>query len=147
MFCVSNCLILILGKEPRSRDSRANKTSWVWDYFQPLEKAAKCSICTKTIGRSGGSTSGMKNHLKSIHSLVENVNNPDSDEEADVYMDETHSIFEVDSNESVLKLQKSNEISHCYICNELFGMLQNKLTVQTSFSGTPVYEILGNLKN
>lgn len=45
--------------------------SWVWQNFNKVcEETAECRICDKLISRSGGSTSGMRNHLK-VHLMYE----------------------------------------------------------------------------
>lgn len=48
-----------------------SKCSWVWKHFKKLSiDTAQCQICSKTIERSDGSTSGMKNHLK-VHDIFD----------------------------------------------------------------------------
>lgn len=44
----------------------------VWDYFSKSDKdksKAICDVCSKTIARNNGSTSGMRRHLELIHKI------------------------------------------------------------------------------
>lgn len=56
--------------------TRSNR-SFVWDHFEVISASeAKCDHCFKVLRKGGGSTSGMTNHLKRVHNIVEELNSP-----------------------------------------------------------------------
>ena len=58
-------------------------TSSVWKYFEKINSDyAKCRECSKKISCRGGSTKGMKTHLKSIHAIDETSNKRQADDES-----------------------------------------------------------------
>lgn len=49
------------------------KRSFVWRHFSSVDgNTAKCNLCNKRLTLSGGSTSGLKTHLKNQHQIDEN---------------------------------------------------------------------------
>lgn len=56
--------------------STESQRSWVWNYFRiSSNEKAVCEICGRQISRNGSTTSGMRNHLRLCHSIVEEFEN------------------------------------------------------------------------
>jgi hypothetical protein len=58
--------------------STATKST-VWNYFTKIGNSAKCKECEKEIICAGGSTSGLRCHLRSIHQIELDTENTTSD--------------------------------------------------------------------
>lgn len=66
-------------KQPPHKKVKSDEQSYearcfdnIWDYFSKHKHdvdLATCDICSKEIGRKGGSTSGMRRHLINIHQM------------------------------------------------------------------------------
>jgi len=64
----------------RDRSEMATKTaneSWVWRHMEQLNgNKAQCTLCSKQLTCVGGSTSGVRHHLTSMHPDVMSSGNP-----------------------------------------------------------------------
>lgn len=69
-------------KNARKLDSQR---SWVWNYFATIsDSETVCLECKKHIKRTGGTTSGMRNHLRLIHCITEDEGNASFTQELEV---------------------------------------------------------------
>ncbi|CAF0744375.1 unnamed protein product [Rotaria sp. Silwood1] len=44
-------------------------SAYLWDYMTKLKDKAKCNICSTTLSRKNGTTSGLRKHLHQMHKL------------------------------------------------------------------------------
>ena len=107
--------------ETNRDNSNSNNKSWVWSHFQKTSNdKALCNLCNNTITRSGGRTTGMKNHLEYKH----NVSSP-----------------------STVQSTASSKEKNCYVCATLLHALdQYELITLAGFTETPIYKIIGKEK-
>lgn len=138
-------------KDQRFQEKTDAQRSWVWNYFQHKsahDSVAICELCKREIARNNGTTSGMRNHLKLCHSIVEEN---DLTTEAETSFLSPCGNYKVDDSILLLKYlkyeilfvdNKPYSYENCFICNEILGAFRNKLSSITGFTFTPLSEIL-----
>ena len=67
-----------------------SKKSFVWKYFRlnKAEQKGKCSLCSRILKATGGSTKNLLDHLKNKHDIASNSKRPASEVNEEVFTEE-----------------------------------------------------------